>query len=148
VFFNSVQGGKNYYLGSDNLLYGQFGSGFNNISTDEHYNLNFPKGLDYWLPENPDAKYQRIDMHLASALVAVRWLQRNFVRLQDITLSYDVESKLLKKLDINNLRVYMSGKNLFTWTKWTGWDPETGEGITSTGRPVLKSYSFGLNIEF
>ena len=49
---------------------------------------------------------------------------------------------------IENLRITLSGRNLFTITDWEGWDPETGQGITRGGRPVMKSYSLGLDITF
>jgi len=146
---NSIQGGKDYYYMSDNLFSTSNGeTRFNWPNDEQHYRYTFPKSLidDYWLPENPNARYQRIDMD-ASALGS-RYTQRNFVRLQDVSLSYNVTSDILKKLDITGLRFFLTGKNLITWTKWPGWDPETGEGITSSGRPVMKSYTIGFDIEF
>ena len=74
--------------------------------------------------------------------------QRNFVRLQDISLSYSFGPELLEKLKIRNLRLFVSGKNLLTLTKWPGLDPETGDGYTSRARPVLRSISLGLNLDF
>ena len=44
----------------------------------------------------------------------------------------------------DNINIYMSGKNLLTFTKWKGWDPEAGSGYY--GLPVMKSFTFGLNI--
>jgi hypothetical protein len=46
------------------------------------------------------------------------------------------------------MRIILSGRNLLTLTKWPGWDPETGEGITRDGRPVLASYSLGIDVTF
>lgn len=149
VFINSIQGGNDYYYAMDNIHYQTLGSGFSNSEgAEQHYQLNFPKGLDYWLPENPNAKYPRIGTAISSNLLATAWAQRSFVRLQDVSLSYNFNSDLLDKIKVDNLRLFISGQNLFTWTKWSGWDPETGEGINRTGRPVLRSYTFGLNLEF
>ena len=151
IFINSVQGGKNYYLGSDNLHSSNFGSGtgFSDSSNGlGHYRLNFPKGLDYWLPENPNARYAAIGTSVPSGLLSSAWIQRNFVRLQDVSLSYNFKSNFLNKINVNNLRLFLSGQNLYTWTKWPGWDPETGQGISKDGRPVLRSYTLGLNFEF
>ena len=50
-------------------------------------------------------------------------------------------------MDIQSLRIFISGKNLATFTKWRGQDPETGVGFTY-GLPVMRSYSVGLNVEF
>ncbi len=147
VLINSIQGGKKYYYAADNLenrsdeVYS-----FNNPNDEQHYTYAFPNGLDYWLPENSDAKYQRID--LKASYLASRYTQRNFVRLQDVTLSYDVNTRFLKKINVEKLRLFLSGKNLVTWTKWPGWDPETGIAIGMAGRPVLKSYTLGLDIVF
>jgi hypothetical protein len=77
-----------------------------------------------------------------------QYQQRSFVRLQNISFSYVFDKNFTKKLGILNLKAYVSGQNLFTWTKWDGWDPETGEGLTMSGSPVLKSFTAGLDISF
>jgi hypothetical protein len=46
------------------------------------------------------------------------------------------------------MKVFVSGKNLATLTGYNGWDPETGTGLERSGRPVMKSFSLGLNLEF
>ena len=77
------------------------------------------------------------------------YYQRNFVRLQDISLSYYFKDAVTKKLNLQNLKLYASGKNLITLTEWDGWDPEMGVGINSRSPyPVMKSYSFGLEVSF
>ena len=74
--------------------------------------------------------------------------QRSFVRLQDVSLAYQFDGGLLKKLGLGSAKFYVSGKNLYTWTKWKGWDPETGQGLIFNGRPVMKDPSVGLDISF
>jgi TonB-dependent starch-binding outer membrane protein SusC len=141
-FINSIQGGKNYYLAEDDLL------GFSILNAEAHFLRNFPKGIDFWSPENPDARYQRPNIFVTSGIVGTTYTPRSFVRLQDISFGYNVSSSFIEKWKLHNLRVYLSGKNLITLTKWPGWDPETGEKITDSGLPVIKSYSIGMNIEF
>jgi hypothetical protein len=68
--------------------------------------------------------------------------------LQDVSLSYNVTADFLKKIDVKSLRFFLTGKNLITLTKWPGWDPETGIAIGMAGRPVLRSYTLGLDILF
>jgi hypothetical protein len=63
-------------------------------------------------------------------------------------LSYRFTGRWVNALKLQNLNLYVSGKNLATWTKWEGWDPETNQGLTLDGRPVLKGYSFGVNVTF
>jgi hypothetical protein len=141
IFINSIQGGKNYYLG-DSSPTGSYSN------TDNVYQNNGPM-WDYWMPENPTAKYRRLGTFPKSLGYEVAPLtQRNFVRLQDVSLSYNFQNNFLRQLKIRSLKLYVSGKNLATWTKWDGWDPETGVGIVEGGSPVMKSYTFGLNVEF
>ena len=146
-FINSIQGGKDYYFARDCLSdQSEEVDGFNVPNDEQCYGFAFPKGLDYWLPENTDARYQRMDCKVS--YIGSRYTQRNFVRLQDVSLSYNVTADFLKKIDVKSLRLFLTGKNLVTWTKWPGWDPETGIAIGAEGRPVLKSYTFGLDIQF
>ena len=139
IFVNSVQGNDNYYLGRD--IFEQVYP--NSTAWDRDL---FPKGIDFWLPENPNATYQRLGVEIAGGLRAFRYMPRSFVRLQDVNLAYNVNADLLNRLNIHKLKVFFHGKNLLTLTKWRGWDPETGEGITMGGRPVTRNFTFGLNI--
>jgi len=140
-FINSIQGGKNMYLGRDDLL------SWNPISTESVFNVNIPVGVDYWTPENPNARYQKLLINVADGLVGRRYVPRSFVRLQDVSLGYDFDATLINKLHLSKLQLFFSGKNLVTWTKYNGWDPEIG-GFDMQGRPALKMYTIGLNIGF
>jgi TonB-linked SusC/RagA family outer membrane protein len=139
VFLNSVQGGKDGYLAASN-------TGFGGNLSDNSRNLNYFSGIDFWSPSNTDAMYPRSPV--SPVLSPSVYLQRNFVRLQDVSLSYRFSGKVIQALHADNLSVFASGKNLATWTDWRGWDPETGQSYSDAGRPVLKGYSFGLNVAF
>jgi hypothetical protein len=76
------------------------------------------------------------------------YIQRNFVRLQNVTLSYNLPRPLLKKIGMNRVKLFLNGKNLLTFSDWDGWDPETGTGLNRAAFPLLRSYTVGLNIEF
>ncbi|WP_308991305.1 TonB-dependent receptor [Mariniflexile litorale] len=145
VFFNSIQGGNNTYISrNDNALYRDSNSIFRN-------NLS---GIDYWSPENPDGLNALSPNR--PGITGTRYEDRSFVRLQDITLKYSFDNAILDKLSISDLSVFVSGKNLATWTKWNGWDPEYqnvsdnvyGVGMSAGGRPVMSGYSFGINVSF
>ncbi len=151
-FINSVQGGKDSYRGR--LMLDGFGSA-DNIRRNNMWN-----GYDYWTPTNPDARYRRLDQE--SAFDYIYYGDRSFVRLQDITVAYRLNPSLVERLGIQNLKVFVSGKNLFTWTDWEGWDPEIdrerqsdGEleqqskgGFAANSRPVLRGFSIGLDMSF
>jgi hypothetical protein len=69
--------------------------------------------------------------------------------LQDISLSWSIKKDFLNGIGIQDAKIYVSGKNLLTLTKWDGWDPETGQGITSTSvYPVMKSFCLGIDVSF
>jgi hypothetical protein len=108
-------------------------------------------GFDYWLPENPNARYQQLGAYVAAVSQSGNsfhpYQQRNFIRLQEVSLAYNVPKLRLRKLGVNHARIFISGTNLLTITKWDGWDPESGAGI-GAGYPTLKNYSMGLNFEF
>jgi TonB-linked SusC/RagA family outer membrane protein len=141
VFINSIQGGKDYY-------YGQPEDG---TLPDNIYKDNRPY-WDYWTPENPNARYRQIGVHEPALMQGTStyraYFQRSFIRLQNITLSYKVPSVLLKKIGINNFKVYLNGNNLAMLTDWDGWDPETGTGLGIGTYPLLRSYSMGINFDF
>ncbi len=141
-FVNSIQGGKNHYLSEDNFL------DYNIMNSEMHFRYIFPEDVGYWTPENPDARYQRPGISVSDGLEGELFAQRNFIRLQDVSLSYNFPKKIIEKAQLHNLSVYVSGKNLATITKWKGWDPETGETITRDGLPVIKSFTVGVNVEF
>jgi len=138
VFINSIQGGKDYY-------YAQPGAALSN--PDAIYQNNCFK-WDYWTPENPDARYRQIGF-FTTALGSTYspYIQRSFVRLQNLTLSYRVSSALLKKVGFNNFKMFVTGTNLFTITDWDGWDPETSAYLGGDN-PLLKTYSLGINFDF
>ena len=139
VFINSIQGGKKWYRAQ---------SGANSIltSTSVDYNL---WDFDYWTPENPGAMYRQLgDKGMDPSGNFVPYLDRSFVRLQDLTLSYYFPQRLLNKIKINDFKVFVTGKNLLTFTKWDGLDPETGAGFAEHAFPVMKSVSLGVNFSF
>lgn len=79
----------------------------------------------------------------------------SYLKLKTVTLGYTFPRKLTRKIGIRKLRVYVSGSNLLTFTKFTGLDPEfaasskTAAGVYSFSTyPQTKLVSFGLDINF
>ena len=82
----------------------------------------------------------------------------SYIRIKNIALGYTFPKKWISKAKIENLRLYANIQNLYTFTKYTGYDPEVGAstqdstGLTyglDNGRyPTPTTYSFGLNITF
>ncbi len=82
----------------------------------------------------------------------------SYLRIKNITFGYTLPKKVLSKMRIENIRLYVNMQNLYTFTKYSGYDPEVGAstqdstGLTyglDNGRyPSPTMYSFGLNITF
>lgn len=78
----------------------------------------------------------------------------SFIRLRNITLGYDMPNQVLEKIGLDGLRVYAGVQNLFTFTNYSGFDPESRSGgnftpgVDKGSFPVPSTYTFGLNINF
>lgn len=72
----------------------------------------------------------------------------SFLRLKNVTLSYSLPSKVVKKMHIQNLRVYAQGQNLLTWSKFQGFDPEDDGNLTMGRYPTARQFTFGIDIAF
>jgi len=156
---NSVQGGNDKYLGISAP------TSYNNIPMyyreDNTIRWNDFVGMDYWSPNNPDGKYPRNISGVRSRFDGRPFEDRSFVRLQDVSLSYDLKYSLLKNANFQNINIFVSGKNLQTWTKWDGFDPESEQafdgnrpndfsavGLVAGGRPVLRAFTVGLSVTY
>ncbi len=140
TLFNSVVGGHNSYLGANNAL-----ANLGNNSGDNFIKNNMFEEIDYWRPDHQNAEY-RAPIRVPSVQPSY-WKKRSFVRLQDISLSYNFSPAFVKKIGLQELAVSLSGKNLLTLTSWKGWDPETGDGLVNA-YPVMGSISIGFNVTF
>jgi len=73
----------------------------------------------------------------------------SYLRIKNVTLGYTLPAKLTEKAHMSSVRVYASGLNMYTFTKYTGFDPEVGtSGIDNNVYPVTATYSLGVNIGF
>lgn len=79
----------------------------------------------------------------------------SYLRVKTVTLGYTFPSSVISRMKLSQLRFYVTGQNLFTFTKYPGWDPEVNTdyrtGNTSSGSdfysaPQIKSIIFGLNV--
>lgn len=138
IFVNSVQGGKNHYM-SQTI----------NEAIPDHLQGSARIKYDWWTPENPNAKYRQLGAYNTTIGNSYcPYTSRSFIRLQELSLAYNIPTSLLKKIHVNRAKIYISGTNLFTITDWDGIDPEANQGIEVTsGYPTMKSFVFGVNFE-
>lgn len=122
---------------------------------DETGKRNTPIDIGYWTTENksntrPSLAFKNPRGYGYASDAA-------YTRIKDVTLSYVFNPKTLEKLHIGGLTIYASGRNLYTFTDWIGWDPESDNfqrGVSNTDAgttwednyPVTRSFVFGANI--
>ena len=81
--------------------------------------------VDHWTPENTDSKNFRVGGRGPSGVYSSRTIEDgSFLRLKTLQLSYTLPRKFTRKLRLQTVQVYLSGQNLWTWTKYSGLDPE------------------------
>lgn len=73
----------------------------------------------------------------------------DFIRLKNMTLGVTIPKSFTRKAGINNLRLYLSSNNFWTWARYDYYDPEAvHNGTASWGTPPLKSVTLGVNLNF
>ena len=73
----------------------------------------------------------------------------SFLRLKNLMISYSLPQNLLKKSKVfSGVRVYAQGQNLFTFTKFSGLDPEGTANIYAAQYPMARQFTFGLDLTF
>ena len=113
---------------------------------------NYPTWvLDRWTGPNTSNKVPAIG-DSKNWVVSDLYIQDgSYLRLKNITLGYTLPRMLTEKVNISRFRVYVRAENLFTWTKYWGFDPEIGSGSTSLGvdygvYPQARTWTIGCNI--
>ncbi len=98
---------------------------------------------EHWTPENPINTFHR-NSGLANPNNVPFFESADFVRIKDITISYTLDKEVFPDSD-TSIKIYATGINLFTFTDWTGLDPELSE---QQAVPLQKQYVFGVNVNF
>jgi len=114
----------------------------NNMSTDI---------LNAWTPTNTNTNVPSVNatnFDLGTDF-SDKWLKdASYIRLRNFSFGYNFDKKTLEKSFITALKLFIQAENLYTWTKWRGFDPDFGS-ISSVGSfPTPRTVSFGVNVEF
>jgi len=148
--------------GSKGYMNGYAGIAFNNFGSIQQWMID-----ERWSPANPraDAGYPRLELVSNSGtpntVLSSFWvLNGSYVRGKNIQFGYTLPKSLTNKIHVGSVRFYLSGENLFTISNYRqGWDPEVGNdsapnndtnNIITSGSyyPILRNYTFGLNLRF
>ena len=131
------------------------------VDPDKVSDVNWYDDITNVRVANPNAKMPRASINDPNDndRISTRYIEDgSYLRIKNITLGYNFPSSLLKKIHIENLRIYANIQNLYTFTKYSGYDPEVGAstqdatgltyGIDNGRYPSPAMYSFGLNLTF
>lgn len=106
--------------------------------------------LNRWTPENRYTDIPRLSYDQTSYFTSSssRWLvNRSFLRLKTVTLSYNLPEKWLHYATIKQASIFLQGENLLTFCHQQGLDPEQPiNGMVSYRYPAMKTFSFGINV--
>lgn len=112
--------------------------------------------LDRWTGEGTSNSVPRVTAGASTNTVFSSYFveDASFIRIQNLQLGYNINKKMLEKAGISKLRVYASVNNLYTFTKYKGFDPAANSGDPISGGvdygfyPTPKTYMLGVNVNF
>lgn len=138
---NSIQGGNGYYMGNNASAINASSAPAGRESAGI-IRTNLTAVRPYWTPDN--GVNNAAGIYYAPDVWSGIYESRSFVRIQDISFGYKFGPGLLKTLRLQDFQFYLSGKNVYTWTKWSGWDPETG----TSDLPLMRNVVAGVRLTF
>lgn len=139
AFFQGVCGGEGWSTGQ---LVSPFFNGYNSAAWM----------TERWTPERPNDTYQRVYIDSQRAQIKSSYYVEDlsYMRLKNLELGYTFPRSLIGKIHLSGLRVFVSAQNLFTLTRYKGFDPERA-GVNATNiydYPLVRTFTAGLNATF
>ena len=102
--------------------------------------------LDYW--KNPgqvtDIQSPKYGLEFTSKFIE----DSSFLRLRNVKVGYNFSKDLLANSGLKEVSVFLNATNLFTWTKWTGLDPDDNNNVSSYEYPSPRTFSLGATLTF
>lgn len=123
------------------------------------YDNQLVDALDYYSASNTSSNNPRPIANTANnnLVISSRYVEDgSYIRIQNVTFGYSFPRDIIDRIKMSRLRLYATAQNLFTFTKYTGYDPEIGSfnqnvllsGIDNGRYPISRTFSLGLNVEF
>ncbi|MDR1600839.1 MAG: TonB-dependent receptor [Tannerella sp.] len=111
---------------------------------------------DRWTPDRPSLSIPRAKLDPAPVFSDRFVEDGSFIRLKTASLSYTLPAQITKSIGIEHVRVYLSGQNLLTFTRYSGFDPEVTSSSNATVQrgtdagvyPIARNINAGLSITF
>lgn len=113
---------------------------------------------NFWSPSNPNSNIPRpVSGANPNLYMSDRFIESgSYLRIQNVTLGYNLPSSFTHKIKLSRIRVYATGQNLLVFTPYSGLDPEVGAanqnvfltGVDQGRYPSPRTISFGINADF
>ena len=100
--------------------------------------------VNYWTLENPSTTAPRPRTGTINYMASNAYQDASYIRLRNISLGYSFPKDLIKKIKMNNLRIYGSATNVLTFTKFLSYSPEA----SASAYPEPQTFTVGLNASF
>lgn len=143
------------------FLQGSFGNEILNLSRLELYSLNGQNQarevVNRWTPTNASNSIPRANIAGGQKILSSFLIENgSYLRAKNISLGYNLSPSLIKKMSLQSARIYISGQNQLTFTKYKGFDPEvsyqgtsaTSQGIDLGAYPNSKTILLGIDAKF
>ncbi|HIW65455.1 MAG TPA: TonB-dependent receptor [Candidatus Alistipes intestinipullorum] len=115
-------------------------------SFDQGFDLAYSHALDYWSLDNPTGESFLPRWKAAGNMPAnYYYVDGSYIRLKNAELSYTFDKRMLRKLGLSSLRLYINGNNLLFWSKELPDDREIGNG---SFYPNVKRFNIGIDLKF
>lgn len=136
VFFQGVGGNK---------IYNQMR---HRLESNGSTSVLSPVMTDAWTADNPDGSIPN-PKNTINYYVSDRFLESgSYFRLKNLQIGYTIPSSITSKAGFERCRFYVQGGNLFTVTKYKGFDPEVSSGVDFGNYPQSRTFIFGVNITY
>ncbi|WP_348824515.1 SusC/RagA family TonB-linked outer membrane protein [Flavobacterium aestuarii] len=124
------------------------------------YQNQLEEAADFWTVDNVNAQYPRPILDAkghANMVISDRYVEDgSYLRIQNVTFAYSLPSDIISKINLSKVRLYTGIQNLYTFTKYSGYDPEVGSlnqdalltGVDNGRYPSPRTFTMGLNVEF
>ncbi|MBR1631367.1 MAG: TonB-dependent receptor, partial [Paludibacteraceae bacterium] len=128
---------------------------FENGTKKKDLNM-FATYANRWTPDNPTSDIPVVSNSASNNVFSSRLIEDgSYLRLKTVSVGYTIPAHITKKAHISKARIYVSAQNLYTWTKYTGYDPEVSvknsaltPGLDFSSYPRAMSMNMGVNITF
>jgi TonB-linked SusC/RagA family outer membrane protein len=150
IFLNGAYGGKIFNALATQTM------GMNGL-----YKNQLADVVNYWTPQNPTSNIPAPragdNNNNIPSVITDRFLESgSYLRIQNVRIGYNLPTAWAKKIAMSSLKAYVSGQNIYTFTKYSGLDPEVGalnqdptlQNIDYGRYPMPRVITVGLNVEF